>query len=212
MEITARTQKSLTVNTVHSAIYKCRLKLYHANRGHKWIWSRSATVIPGPKHIWNWLKQSGKRLCVQPNLNCKFYFEITNVTSSGLKRRVTIQLVISSQILASLMEMGMHSCLWKWQLVVLEMLCWDLHTSLRAIFEVEVVDSDEKSLPTRLFWVFSDILLVMLDTSFYVTLNILFFTWLMQQAGSKLLLYLDMNYTMFLHWNIIISLIWVVTK
>ncbi len=46
--------KPLSVNTIHHAICRCQLKLYHAKSKPYWTWSRSAVVSCGPRLIKKW--------------------------------------------------------------------------------------------------------------------------------------------------------------
>ncbi len=88
-------QKTLSVNTIHRAIRRCRLKFYRSKmkpylnmiqKRRRFLWAKA--------HL-KW--QSGKLFCGQTNRNLKFILENWDAMSSGLKRTRTTQVVISAQ-------------------------------------------------------------------------------------------------------------------
>ncbi len=90
-------RKTLSVNTIHLAIRRCRLKLYRSKKKpylnmiqkrRRFLWAKA--------HL-NGLWQSGKLFCGQTNQNLKFFLENWDAMSSGLKRTRTTQVVISAQ-------------------------------------------------------------------------------------------------------------------
>ncbi len=83
-------QKTLSVNTIHRAIRRCRLKLYRSKK------KPYLNVFSGPRLISNGLWQSGKLFCGQTNQNLKFFLENWDAMSSGQKRTRTTQVVISA--------------------------------------------------------------------------------------------------------------------
>ncbi len=113
-------QKPLSINTIHRAICRCQLKLYHAKRKpyvnmvqkrHRVLWAKA--------HLkWTF---SGKVFYGQTSLNLTFLLEIMNAVSSGLKRRETFQRVISVQFKSQhLWWNGVHNAYGMGSLHVLE--------------------------------------------------------------------------------------------
>ncbi len=112
-------QKPLSVNTICRAIYRCQLKLYHAERKpyvnmvqkrHRVLWTKA--------HL-KWTVSKWKSGQTSPNLT--FSLEITDAVSSGLKRRETFQRVISVQFKSSISDgMGCISVYGMGSLHVLE--------------------------------------------------------------------------------------------
>jgi len=89
MEITVwaqeHLQKSFSVNTVHSAIHKCTLKLCHAKkRLYMNMIQNGCHLLWAKTHLK--LRQSEKLFCGQTNQNLKFLFEIMNAATSKLNR------------------------------------------------------------------------------------------------------------------------------
>ncbi len=89
-------QKTLSVNTIHRAIRRCRLKLYRSKKKpclnmiqkrRRFLWANA--------HFGLW--QSGILFCGQTNKNLKLFLENWDAMSSGLKRTRTTQVVISAQ-------------------------------------------------------------------------------------------------------------------
>ncbi len=91
-------QKTLSVNTIHRAIRRCRLKLYRSKKKpylnmiqkrRRFLWAKA--------HL-KWTVAKWKKLfCGQTNQNLKFFLENWDAMSSGLKRTRTTQVVISAQ-------------------------------------------------------------------------------------------------------------------
>ncbi len=82
-------QKPLLVNTIRRAICRCQLKFYHA---------RIAICEHGQKchHVlWAKARLKKKMLYGQTSPNLTFLLEIMDAVSSGLKRRETVQCVIT---------------------------------------------------------------------------------------------------------------------
>ncbi len=101
MEITSWAQeyfqKTLSVNTIHRAIRRCRLKLYRVKKEaiSKHDPEAQAFSLGQGSFKMDW--QSGKLFCGQTNQNLKFFLENWDAMSSGLKRTRTTQVVISAQ-------------------------------------------------------------------------------------------------------------------
>ncbi len=90
-------QKTLSVNTIHRAIRRCRLKLYRSKKKpylnmiqkrRRFLWAKA--------HL-KWTVAKWKLFCGQTNQNLKFFLENWEAMSSGLKRTMTTQVVISAQ-------------------------------------------------------------------------------------------------------------------
>ncbi len=91
-------QKTLSVNTIHRAIRRCRLILYRSKKKpylnmiqkrRRFLWAKA--------HLKWTMWQSGKLFCGQTNQNLKFFLVNWDAMSSGLKRTRTTQVVISAQ-------------------------------------------------------------------------------------------------------------------
>ncbi len=116
-------QKTLSVNTIHRAIRRCRLKLFRSKqkpylnmiqKRRRFLWAKA--------HL-NGLWQSGKLFCGQTNQNLKFFLENWDAMSAGLKRTWTTQVVISAQF------RSLH--LW-WYGVAWVRVAWAAYTSGKA--------------------------------------------------------------------------------
>ncbi len=116
-------QKTLSVNTIHRAIRRCRLKLYRSKKKpylnmiqkrRRFLWAKA--------HL-KWTVASGKLFCGQTNQNLKFFLENWDAMSSGLKRTRTTQVVISAQF------WSLH--LW-WYGVAWVHVAWAAYTSGKA--------------------------------------------------------------------------------
>ncbi len=91
-------QKTLSVNTIHRAIRRCRLKLYRSKK------KPYLNMIPEAQAFslgqGSFKMDCGKvekLFCGQTNQNLKFFLENWDAMSSGLKRTRTTQVVISAQ-------------------------------------------------------------------------------------------------------------------
>ncbi len=85
------------LNTIHRAICRCQLQLYHAERRSYVNMVQKATCAVGQGSFITALFQSGKVFNGQTSPNLTFLLEIMDAVSSGLKRRETFQRVISVQ-------------------------------------------------------------------------------------------------------------------
>ncbi len=130
-------QKTLSVNTIHRAIRRCRLKLYRSKKKPYLTWSRSAGVFSG--------QGSFKMDCGKVE-NCSVvrrikiwssFWKTGTPMSSGLKRTRTTQVVISAQFRSlHLWWYGLHECVWHGQLTHLERhhQCWKVYPSSRTTY------------------------------------------------------------------------------
>ncbi len=88
-------QKPLSVNTIRHAIYRCKLKLYHAKRKpYVNMVQKCLRVLWAKAHL-KWTVSKWKVFYGQTSPNLTFLLEITDAVSSGLKRRDNFQRVIS---------------------------------------------------------------------------------------------------------------------
>ncbi len=116
-------QKTLSVNTIHRAIRRCRLKLYRSKmkpylnmiqKRRRFLWAKA--------HL-NGLWQSGKLFCGSDESKFEVLFGNWDAMSSGLKRTRTTQVVISTQF------RSLH--LW-WYGVAWVRVAWAAYTSGKA--------------------------------------------------------------------------------
>ncbi len=92
-------QKPLSVNTVRCAICRCQLKLYHAKKEATCEHGPEAPSCPVGQGSFKTDRFKVKKVFYgQTSPNVTFLFEITDVVSSGLKRKETFQRVISVQL------------------------------------------------------------------------------------------------------------------
>ncbi len=89
-------QKPLSVNTIHRAICRCQLKLYHAKiKPYVNMVQKRRHVLWAKAHL-KWTV-CGKVSYGEASPNSIFLLEITDSVSSGLKMRESFQCVISVQ-------------------------------------------------------------------------------------------------------------------
>ncbi len=88
-------QKTLSVNTIHCAIRRCRLKLYRSKKKPYLNMIQKRRPFLWAKAHLKWTVE--KRFCGQTNTNLKFFLENWDAMSSGQKRTRTTQVVISAQ-------------------------------------------------------------------------------------------------------------------
>ncbi len=122
-------QKLLLVKTICRAICRCQLKLYHAKRKpYVDMVQKHRHVLCTKAHL-KWTVSNRKVLYDQTSPNLTFFLEITDVMSSGLKRRQTFQHVISVQFKSQhLWWYGGHTCIQYGQLACFgrHYECWKL--------------------------------------------------------------------------------------
>ena len=114
--------KSRCVNTVHSETNKCKLKLYCLpSRSHIWTWSRNKAIFYSSEMVWAKME------------NCSV------VRLIKLRHSFWSPWILSGQFKTCISDgMGLHSCLWREQLIHLERhgQCWKagLHRGCRATY------------------------------------------------------------------------------
>ncbi len=116
-------QKTLSVNTIHRSIRRCRLKLYRSKKKpylnmiqkrRRFLWAKA--------HL-KWTVAKWKTVLWSDESNLKFFLENWDAMSSGLKRTRTTQVVISAQF------RSLH--LW-WYGVAWVRVAWAAYTSGKA--------------------------------------------------------------------------------
>ncbi len=90
-------QKPLSVNTIHRAICRCQLKLYHAKRKPNVNMVQKRCCVLWAKAHLKWSVSKWKSALWSDESKFDILVEITDAVSSGLKRRGTFQRVISVQ-------------------------------------------------------------------------------------------------------------------
>ncbi len=131
-------QKPLSINTIHRAICRCQLKLYHAKRKpYVNMVQKRRRVLWAKAHLkWTvskWKSGSDEFFCNKKNYNLTLLLEITDAVSSGLRggRPSSVLSAFSSK--ASISDgMGVYKCIRYGQLACFGRQCWKVYKGFRA--------------------------------------------------------------------------------